>query len=244
MILPPRGRGSKRSGAQQRAGAAGRFLAAGNGRRFVRALGTAWPLWVVVAVCVGLQFGGPGLRADLRYDRAPIMGGQWWRLFTGNFVHASWMHIGLDLSGVVLLWVLTGRVLRGWRWLGATVVGAWAIGLGLWWAWPELVWYVGISGVATTYWAAGAVLLVAARSWEGWALLVFLAGKLAWEQASGRGLPTSSALLHEPIVTSAHLVGAIAGIIFGLALVIGEQVRQHRRRGHKMAPDPWLTGHD
>lgn len=194
----------------------------------------AWPLWTVVLACTALQIGGDPVRRALRYQRAAIAHGEWWRLFTGNFVHAGWTHLALDLAGVGLLWLLTGAALRGWRWLLATVAGAWAVGLGLWWAWPHLAWYVGISGVAHTYWAAGALLLIAAGSWEGWALLVLLAAKLAWEQASGGGLPTSHALLKEPVVTSAHLVGAIAGIVVGAVLLFPDLAARFAGAGSKM----------
>lgn len=181
-------------------------------------LGRAWPLWLVALVCVGLAFGGEPLRHALRYERTAVAAGEWWRLFTGNFVHSGWVHVGLDMSGLVLLWILTGRRLYGWRWIAVTVAGSWAVGLGLWWAWPNVVWYVGISGVAHSYWAAGALLMIAAREWEGWALLVLLAGKLTWEQTSGP-LPSSAAIMKEPVLTAAHLIGAIAGVICGLVLL-------------------------
>lgn len=189
---------------------------------------TAWPLWVVLVICVGLEFGGSPVRLALRYDRLAVAGGQWWRLFTGNFVHMGWPHVLLDQAGLILLWLLCGDRLRGWRWILATFAGSWAVGLGLWWAWPNVVWYVGISGVAHTYWAAGALLLIVARRWEGSALLAFLALKLAWEQGTGSGLPTSDALLSGPILTTAHLIGAIAGVVLGLGLIIFDHYRTRR----------------
>lgn len=189
----------------------------------------AWPLWAVALTCAGLALGGPGLRLLLRYDRAGVAAGQWWRLFTGSFVHLGWIHVGLDLAGLGLLWLLVGERLSGWRWIAATVAGAWAIGLGLWWAWPQVGWYVGISGVAHTYWAAGAVLLIVAGAWEGWILLLMLGAKLAWEQVAG-GLPSSTALLHEPVLTAAHLIGAIAGMAFGIGLAGLAAVRHREAR--------------
>lgn len=196
--------------------------------RLVAPLCAAWPLWVVTLACVGLALGGSGVRLRLRYDRAAVAAGQWWRLFTGNFVHFGWIHLGLDLAGLWLLWLLVGTRLAGWRWLAATLAGAWAVGLGLWWAWPQVGWYVGISGVAHTYWAAGALLLSLAGAWEGWVLLLLLAGKLAWEQASGSGLPTSAALLHEPVLTAAHLIGAIAGMVVGAGLAAVAAGRRYK----------------
>jgi len=192
----------------------------------------AWPLWLVLAVCIGLAFGGTPVRLDLRYDRAAVAAGQWWRLFTGNYVHLGWVHVLLDSAGLILLWMLCGERLRGWRWLLATIAGSWAIGLGLWWAWPQTVWYVGISGVAHTYWAAGALLLIMARRWEGGALLVFLGGKLAWEQVRGAGLPSSVALMHEPVLVTAHLIGAIAGVVVGIGLIAFDYYRLRHAAPH------------
>lgn len=197
-------------------------------RTWRRYIVPAWPLWLVLAICIGLAFGGTPLRLDLRYDRLAVEAGQWWRLFTGNYVHLGWTHVLLDASGLVLLWMLCGEQLRGWRWLLATVAGSWAIGLGLWWAWPQTIWYVGISGVAHTYWAAGALLLMVARRWEGWALLVFLGGKLAWEQVRGAGLPSSVALMHEPVLVTAHLIGAIAGVVVGIGFILFDRYRRKR----------------
>jgi rhomboid family GlyGly-CTERM serine protease len=189
----------------------------------------AWPLWLVMAVCIGLAFGGEPLRLALRYERALIAQGEWWRMFTGNFVHTGWIHVGLDMSGLVLLWILTGRRLAGWRWIAATIAGSWAVGLGLWWSEPNVVWYVGISAVAHTYWAAGALALIAARDWEGWPLLLLLAGKLAWEQSTGP-LPSTEAVMHEPVLTAAHLIGAIAGIVCGIALITPWLITKLRTR--------------
>lgn len=204
------------------------------GLRIPSPLRRAWPLWLVMLTCAGLALGGTRLRLLLRYDRAAIAAGQWWRLFTGNFVHFGWVHVGLDLAGLGLLWLLVGARLGGWRWIAATVAGAWAVGLGLWWGWPQVAWYVGISGVAHTYWAAGALLLIFAGAWEGWALMLMLGAKLAWEQVSGAGLPSSAALLHEPVLTAAHLIGAIAGMVIGAGLVGTDVLRggTMRWRGH------------
>lgn len=188
-------------------------------RRMGRALWGSWPLILLITVIVSLEFGAEPVRLMLRYARPEIVAGEWWRLFTGNFVHLGWWHVGLDLGGITLLWILVGDVLSGWRWVLATLAGAWGVGLGLWWAWPQVIWYVGISGVAHTYWAAGALLLLTRRRWEGGALLVLLAMKLGWEQAVGP-LPSSSGILHEPIVTSAHLIGAVTGVMLALAFLL------------------------
>lgn len=190
----------------------------GSGRR-------SWALLLTAAVAIGLGFGGSATRLNLRYSRTAVAHGQWWRLLTGNFVHLGWPHITFDVIGIALLWVLVQEVLNGWRWILTTILGGWAVGLGLWWAWPQVHWYAGLSGIDFTYWIAGALALTDQKRWEGPALLVFAGALLGWEQTVGPP-PWTTLLLHEPIITSAHLIGSLAGLLIGLALIVERRVRR------------------
>ncbi|HET6655419.1 MAG TPA: rhombosortase [Gammaproteobacteria bacterium] len=184
----------------------------------MKALRAAWPAGLVVAVCVIIALGGDGWYQLLEYQRAAILNGEWWRIVTGNFVHLGLDHLLMDLSGLVLLWILCAPVLAGWRWLLTTAVGMLAVGFGLLLFTPSIAWYVGISGVLHTYWAAGALLLVTRQYREGWLLLAALAVKLVWEQTVGP-MPFSEATAGGPVVVAAHLWGSVGGILTGLALL-------------------------
>ncbi len=196
----------------------------------------AWPAIVIVLVCTVLQLGGSASRHALRYDRAKVLGGEWWRLVTANFIHSSWAHLGLDLSGFVLLWLLFGSILGIRRFWIATIVGAVAVGLGVFLFSPGVFWFDGISGVLHTYWAAGALLAVYRREWGGRWLLAFLVLKLGYERLFGP-LPTSHWAIGGPILTIAHLYGAIAGALLGL-LWIARDRRRARQPVPGMVPPP------
>ncbi|HET7371168.1 MAG TPA: rhombosortase [Gammaproteobacteria bacterium] len=193
----------------------------------LKALRAAWPAALVVAVCLIVAFGGDGWYQALRYQREAILHGEWWRIVTGNVVHLGLDHLLMDLSGLALLWILCVPVLAGWRWLLATAVGMLSVGLGLLLFTPSIAWYVGISGVLHTYWAAGAVLLIARRYREGWLLLAALAVKLVWEQTVGP-MPFSEATAGGPVVVAAHLWGSVGGIIVGLGLLPGARFTEMR----------------
>ncbi|MHB1543844.1 MAG: rhombosortase [Gammaproteobacteria bacterium] len=173
-----------------------------------------WPVILVVVLCLGLELGGNPVRQALAYDRPAVLAGQWWRLITANFVHSGWPHVLLDLAGLVLLWLLFGQTLGPLRFWIATLVGCVAVGLGVFFLSPDVEWYVGISGVLHTYWASGALLAVARREWGGRWLLGFLIAKLVYERIWGP-LPTSTWSIGGPILTIAHLYGAIAGALLG-----------------------------
>ncbi|HET6725230.1 MAG TPA: rhombosortase [Gammaproteobacteria bacterium] len=193
-----------------------------------KALVAAWPAWLVAAVCVVAALGGAGWHDALEYNRAAILGGEWWRIVTGNIVHMGTDHLLMDLAGMALLWILCAPVLAGWRWLAATAVGMVAVGVGLLLFDPSVAWYVGISGVLETYWAAGAILLIARRYREGWLLLAALVAKAVWEQTMGP-VPLSEATAGGPVVVAAHLWGSIGGLIVGFALLLAFPLGRHSK---------------
>ncbi len=188
-----------------------------------------WPLLVVVVPCVVLTFTGNSTRDALQYDRIGILDGQIWRIFTGNWVHLGWGHLGEDLAGYVLLWLLFERELPGWRCPALVVFGSLGVGLGLLLGDPALRWYVGISGALNTLWIVGAMLLMARRDWLGWVLALFLVSKLSYEQLLGP-LPWSVATTGGPVIVDAHLWGALSGAVLGTAVLVGSRWRVARSR--------------
>jgi rhomboid family GlyGly-CTERM serine protease len=164
----------------------------------------------------------------LMYRRAAIADGQWWRLVTGNLVHLGFGHLVLNLAGLGVLWLLVGELLPGVLFLISLAVGALGVGLGLFLLSPAVVWYVGLSGALHTLWAAGGTEMLRRREPIALPVLGLLAGKLAWEHWRG-ALPSSEALAGGPVVTQAHLYGALAGICLGAALAGIAALRSARR---------------
>ena len=177
----------------------------------------AWLVGLLAAVLVLLYFTGDTGRQVLRYERAAVLHGEYWRLLTGHLVHGSGQHLLLNAVGLGLIGALFPREysLRGWLLILASSVVI--IDLGFVFLEPQLEWYVGLSGVLHGVLAAGAI---------GWwqhesrplalALTLVLIGKLAWEQWHG-ALPLSGDM---PVVVDAHLYGAIGGALAGALLAM------------------------
>ena len=150
--------------------------------------------------------GEPG-RLLLRYDRAALAAGQWWRLVTAHVVHLDVRHALLNDLGLALVWALFARdySLRQWA---AVVLGAVvAIDAGLWLCDWTLEWYVGSSGALHGVMAAGALAHLRRGERDGALLSVALVAKLGYEHWAG-ALPFSASL---PVVVSAHLYGVMGG---------------------------------
>jgi rhomboid family GlyGly-CTERM serine protease len=173
------------------------------------------------ATLIALWLAGPGALAWLRYDRAAVLGGQFWRLATAHLVHADAAHLAWNLAGVALVWWLFAGEFTRRGWCLVMVASTAAIDLGFLVLEPQLEWYVGLSGVLHGCMAAGlAAWLRRARDPLTVAVAIVFVAKLAWEHFRGP-LPLTSATLSLPVVVEAHSYGAIGGIVAAAWLLRG-----------------------
>jgi rhomboid family GlyGly-CTERM serine protease len=151
-------------------------------------------------------------RSALQYERVALSHYQWWRLLSAHLVHLGWRHAWLNCAGLALLWMLFAREFAPRRWLWIVLLSAASIDAGLWLLRPEVDWYLGASGVLHGTWAAGACAMYRRGDGYGAALLLLLVVKLVYEQQSGASLFDRDL----PLVSVAHLYGALGGLIAAL----------------------------
>lgn len=150
----------------------------------------------IITIAIFVQW----LDIDIRYSRTGVENGEYWRLITAHFAHLSWTHLGLNAISLLIIWELTTKSYSLW-WIMTCGLG---ISLGLWVFSPEVIWYVGLSGILHG--------LLAVVVWKRYQILfIFLIIKLIWEQLYG-GLPTISNLTSGLVIVDAHLYGTIIGI--------------------------------
>ena len=170
-------------------------------------------LCVCALLAVPELIGEPARRV-LSFDRGAIGAGQWWRLLSAHFVHVDLEHAVLNSLGLVLMWALFARDYSPWRWAAIYCGSAIAVSLGLWYANPELQWYVGASGALHGVMAAGTIAHLRRRDLDGWILAIFIVGKLAYEQLAG-ALPFAGTT---NTIVDAHLYGALGGVVLALLM--------------------------
>ena len=169
---------------------------------------------VVSVIVIGLQFGGEPVREALAYTRVDLAAGELWRLLSNHFVHLSWTHMWLNLAGLALVTWLVGRVFDWLRWLIVGAVTIATIDAGFWFLYPDLDWYVGLSGLLNGLLVAGLYVGIRERDKEAIVLALFVLAKLTWEQLSGP-LPGSEATSGGTVIVDAHLYGTVGGILAG-----------------------------
>jgi rhomboid family GlyGly-CTERM serine protease len=172
---------------------------------------------ITLAVAAGLALLGSWGREALRYDRMAIADGEVWRLVSGHFVHLGWSHFVLNGVGFGLICYLVAARFGVRQWLLISGIVIAGIDLGFWFLQPQLVWYVGMSGLLHGLLAAGTVSGISDRQREFWLIAVFLVGKLGYEQLVGP-LPGSEGTTGGSVVVAAHLYGAVSGGFAALCL--------------------------
>jgi rhomboid family GlyGly-CTERM serine protease len=117
-----------------------------NASRHPAALATIpWASLGVVAVALGLA-AAPTLAPSLLYDRAALERGEYWRLWTGHFVHFGLSHLLWNLAVFAVAGIWAERVApRRARML--LIVTPPIIGVALFGLDPNLGFYGGLSGV-------------------------------------------------------------------------------------------------
>jgi rhomboid family GlyGly-CTERM serine protease len=173
-------------------------------------------LLACLLLCASASLGGAGTLAVLRYERSGLHAGEYWRLLSAHFVHLDAYHLALNLSGLALLWSLFARDYRPSQWLLIILLSIAAVDAGLWFLSPEVLWYVGLSGLLHGLWAAGACASGARREPYGALLIVALLAKLAYEHFIGPN-PLDQGM---PVVTIAHIYGAAGGALAALVLAL------------------------
>lgn len=164
----------------------------------------------LLATCAVLlipELGGAPWRDLLRYDRAGLMAGQWWRLLTGHIVHLGFEHAALNCLGLILMWALFARDYKPAQWVIIALASMAAIDAGLWLRDSTTAWYVGSSGALHGVMTAGTLAHLRRRDLDGWLLAAFIIVKLTYEQSAG-ALPFAEG---EGVVVDAHFYGALGG---------------------------------
>jgi rhomboid family GlyGly-CTERM serine protease len=168
-------------------------------------------LWLFLfVICFSLQ--SAQMASTFQFDRGLIDQGHYWLLLSGHLVHLNWTHWALNMAGLLVIAVFFSLYGNVFDWLFVLLFSAVVVGLGLYWFHPELVWYVGLSGVLHGLFVYGAIREVRFYPFSGYVLVLLLSAKLFWEYMNGP-LPGSESMTGGRVVVEAHLYGALAGLV-------------------------------
>jgi rhomboid family GlyGly-CTERM serine protease len=169
--------------------------------------------FTLAALCMLLAGTGEPTASALAWDRAAILHGELWRLWTGHFVHFSASHAGVNALVLISLGMAAEPLAGSRRFAQLLGAGGLLVSLGLLVLAPGLQEYRGASGLAVLTAVLGGQL--AWRRYPGSRQLLAcaalaLAGKTFWEAVAATAgfaeLPAGVS-----VAWQAHVLGALVG---------------------------------
>lgn len=197
-----------------------------NGSQNPRDRAQLWFLISVALLVLVMQIMSTMGVSQIQYHREAILAGEYWRLISGHFLHVTWLHMIINLLGLGLIWGLFKDLLypkTWWLLLGGSIAG---IDIGLMICQPHIIWYAGFSGALHGLFAGGAICALVRYGKRRGILLGLLLGKLLYEQLIGP-LPGTVEMSGAPVITEAHLYGAIGGSMMALMILGFRKVKKH-----------------
>lgn len=181
------------------------------------------------ALCLLLAWAGEPVAAGLAWERAAILHGDLWRLWSGHLVHFSPGHAAADALGLVAMGLVAEPLTGSRRFALVLGGGALLISLGLLALAPGLLEYRGASGLAVLAAVLGGVL-----AWHGYPMSrpvllcagLALASKTLWE-AFAHGAAFTDLPAGVTVAWQAHLLGALFGICAASAVCSPQTRRNH-----------------
>lgn len=166
----------------------------------------------------------------LQYDRQLILQGQWWRLYTGNWVHFGGYHIAMNVLGLAAIAysLFLRRHDLAW-WLGVALV-PWGVGICLYYFSADTDIYRGFSAAAYGILILGLLLEWRFNPWIMSIALAVLLGKILYEQMPGYDINYLQSEIGVAVAIDAHLWGVSSGLLLAVAIL---SWGRFRRKGKK-----------
>ena len=137
---------------------------------------------------------------------------EFWRLWTGHWVHVGWIHYFLNIFAFICLPFIFPRV-RIWQFIIILLFLSPLISLSFFYLLPNIEAYAGLSGVLHGAYVCIAITHIVYARDRGFAsfVLVIILAKLFWENTFGS--QGTAELIGSPVLVEAHLLGVIWGML-------------------------------
>ena len=172
--------------------------------------------WATGLVAIGALalHRSPDASRALEFDRARILAGEWWRVWTGHFAHFGLSHLGWNVAVFLPagIWAerLTPARTRALLALAPAMIGGVLLAFD-----PALEIYAGLSGVVSgvvTLLALTQLAATAREKWFWWSVLALLALKIGVEVFAGQPIFARGPDAGFRAVPLAHVAGVLCAL--------------------------------
>lgn len=171
------------------------------------------PVILVVLVAIITHSFHQPLIDLLVYHRNLITQGEYWRIISGHFLHTNTNHLLLNMAGAILLWSLHGQYYNSRNYISLIIFSSVFVSTCLYIFSPELIQYVGLSGILHGVFIWGALQDIRYKIKGGYLLLIGVTIKVIHEQIYGASEGINQ-VINANVAIDAHLWGGISGLVF------------------------------
>ncbi|OZG70841.1 rhombosortase [Hahella sp. CCB-MM4] len=175
---------------------------------------------LMAALLICLYFIAEWFNLGLAYSRPAISRGVFWPAITGHFVHLSIPHLLINAVATYLIIDAFESGLYRWRLPIVMVLLCIIISAGLYYFYPGLKYYYGLSGVLHGLTLVGAAWCSRYPDWVRWVIIGGVIAKVGWEQSPYYDESHIARMIGGPVAEQAHLLGAVGGIL----IVVGARI--------------------
>ncbi|MBB6542456.1 rhombosortase [Thalassotalea piscium] len=182
------------------------------------------PLVIMLLAALAFIFNHE-LSHSFNFNRELITQDHWWLFITGHLFHTNDMHLVLNCAAVFLLWALHGQFFTWQSYLTIWLLLALGTSIGLYIFSPEIISYVGLSGILHGLFVIGAYKDIQVHEKTGYVLIVAVLVKVAYEQVYGASEEVIQ-LIEANVAIDAHLYGVICGFLVAITLYLVSKKQQ------------------
>ena len=182
---------------------------------------------ILSVLMIAFSFFGASIEPLMEYNRTAIIDGEYWRLFSGNFVHYGFAHLVMNLAAFLLVGFSLLRDLNLKHYCGLFIFCGLVVGAGILLRNPELFFYRGLSGILHGLIVAGLLLNKFRNPWFSYSCVALVFAKIIHEHQADFQENQLQELLPVMVAVDSHLYGAIAGLCYGLILFLLQKFKNN-----------------
>jgi len=164
-----------------------------------------------------LGFNAEWLNNYLSYDRGALQAGQVWRVISAHLVHTNVYHTLMNVSILTVAAFLFARSVPPGHWVWVFLLLCLMNSLGLYLLSPQVLNYVGMSGVLYGILSFGLLAGIKHNKLIYGVTLFLLGAKIIWEQLPGYDIHYLRSKIDAAVIVDAHLYGYLGGALISLA---------------------------
>lgn len=180
-------------------------------------------LMIILGVVAHLNLFDNSLLEHLSYQRTGIEHHEYWRLFSGHFMHLNTAHLLMNIGAFSILiltfWSDTSSISD----LIALFFLMLCISTGIYFLHPELEHYVGFSGILHGLFLYYVLKILPKNKVFSILTASLIIAKIMWEQSPWVDTSDTAQLIGGNVATMAHLYGGIGGVLFGIMLLLWQK---------------------